>query len=310
MLINYIAKRLLWLFPIMLGVITLVFFLIHLIPGDPVDIMLGETAQAMDKQALRRELGLDKPISRQYVDFLINLSRGNLGRSLHSRQPVLSLIMQKYPATLELMLAAVLTALFISLPLGIISALKHHSLVDHGSLILSLLGISMPNFWLGPLLIILFSLKLGLLPISGRGGILHLILPAITLGTSMSAILTRMVRSGLMDVLEEDYMTTARAKGLSYRRVILKHALKNALIPVITIVGLQIGALLTGSIITEMIFAWPGLGRLTIQAIYTRDYPLIQGCVLSVAISYVLVNLLTDLAYTIIDPRIRYDYQR
>ena len=272
--------------------------------------MLGESAQSTDKQMLRRELGLDKPIVQQYFDFLKKLSRGNLGKSLHSQQPVLSLIMKKYPATLELMLAAVLIALLISLPLGIICALKQYSLIDQGTLVLSLLGVSMPNFWLGPLLIILFSLKLGLLPISGRGGILHLVLPAITLGMSMSAILTRMVRSSMMDVLEEDYMVTARAKGLPFRRVILKHALKNALVPVITIVGLQIGALLTGSIITEMIFAWPGLGRLTIQAIYTRDYPLIQGCVLVVAISYVLVNLLTDLAYTVIDPRIRYDYQK
>jgi len=272
--------------------------------------MLGESAQSMDKQMLRRELGLDKPIVYQYLDFLKKLSRGNLGKSLHSQQPVLSLIMKKYPATLELMLAAVLTALLIALPLGIICALKQYSLIDQGTLVLSLLGVSMPNFWLGPLLIILFSLKLGLLPISGRGGILHLILPAITLGMSMAAILTRMVRSSMMDVLEEDYMVTARAKGLPFRRVILKHGLKNALIPVLTIVGLQIGALLTGSIITEMIFAWPGLGRLTIQAIYTRDYPLIQGCVLVVAISYVLVNLLTDLAYTVIDPRIRYDYQK
>jgi len=310
MLFNYIFKRVLWLFPIVLGVVTLVFFLIHFIPGDPVDIMLGESAQSTDKQMLRRELGLDKPIVQQYIDFLKKLSKGNLGKSLHSQQPVLSLIMKKYPATLELMLAAVLTALLISFPLGIICALKQYSLIDQGTLVLSLLGVSMPNFWLGPLLIMFFSLKLGLLPISGRGGILHLILPAITLGMSMSAILTRMVRSSMMDVLDEGYMTTARAKGLPSWRVILKHALKNALIPVITIVGLQIGALLTGSIITEMIFSWPGLGRLTIQAIYTRDYPLIQGCVLVVAISYVLVNLLTDLAYTVIDPRIRYDYQK
>ena len=310
MLLNYVFKRVLWLFPVILGVVTLVFFLVHLIPGDPVDIMLGETAQAANKQMLRRELGLDKPIACQYFDFLKKLSRGNLGRSLHSQQPVLSLIMKKYPATLELMLAAVLIALLISLPLGITCALKQYSLIDQGTLVLSLLGVSMPNFWLGPLLIILFSLKLGLLPISGRGGIQHLILPAITLGMSMSAILTRMVRSSMMDVLKEDYMVTARAKGLPSWRVVLKHGLKNALIPVLTIIGLQIGALLTGSIITEMIFAWPGLGRLTIQAIYTRDYPLIQGCVLVVAISYVMVNLLTDLAYTVIDPRIRYDYQK
>ena len=304
---NYVLKRIIWLFPIVLGVITLVFFLIHFIPGDPVDIMLGENARPIDKQMLHHELGLDKPLISQYFDFLKKIGQGNLGQSLHSKQPVLSIILHKYPATLELMLAAIFIALIISMPLGILSALKQYSLMDHTSLIISLLGISMPNFWLGPLLIILFALKLGWLPVSGRGGISHLILPAITLGTAMAAILTRMIRSSLLEVLEEDYIIAAKAKGLAYKRVILKHALKNALIPVVTIVGLQIGTLLTGSIITEMIFAWPGLGRLTIQAIYTRDYPLVQGCVLVIAMSYVLVNLLTDLVYTFIDPRIHYD---
>jgi len=307
MAFNYVLKRILWLFPIVLGVITLVFFLIHFIPGDPVDIMLGENARPMDKQLLHHELGLDKPLFSQYINFLKNIAQGDLGESLHSKQPVLSIILKKYPATMELMLAAIIVALIFSMPLGILSALKQYSFMDNTSLIISLLGISMPNFWLGPLLIILFSLQLGWLPVSGRGGISHLILPAITLGTAMAAILTRMIRSSLLDVLDEDYITTAKAKGLPYKKVILKHALKNALIPVITIVGLQIGALLTGSIITEMIFAWPGLGRLTIQAIYTRDYPLVQGCVLVIAMSYVLVNLLTDMVYTFIDPRIHYN---
>ncbi|MGA1876339.1 MAG: nickel ABC transporter permease [bacterium] len=306
---HYILKRIFWLFPVVLGVITLVFLLIHLIPGDPVDIMLGENARSLDKQILHHELGLDKPLLNQYVDFLKKIGRGNLGKSLHSQQPVLAIILEKYPATLELMLAAILVALAISLPLGILSALKQYSFMDHASLFLSLLGISMPHFWLGPILILLFSIKLGWLPVSGRGGPSHVILPAITLGTAMAAILTRMVRSSLLEVLEDDYITTAKSKGLSFKRVILKHALKNAFIPVLTVVSLQIGALLTGSIITEMIFAWPGLGRLTIQAIYTRDYPLVQGCVLIISISYVVVNLLTDLAYTVIDPRIRYDYK-
>ncbi len=307
MIINYVIKRILWLFPIILGVITLVFFLIHFIPGNPVDIMLGENARPMDKQQLYQELGLDKPILSQYISFLKRVSCGDFGKSLHTKQSVLSLILKKYPATLELMLGAVFMALLFSIPLGIFSALKHYSFMDHFSLILSLLGISMPNFWLGPLLIILFSLKLGWLPVSGRGGISHLILPALTLGTAMAAILTRMIRSSLLDVLEEDFIITARAKGLPYHWVIVKHALKNALIPVVTIMGLQMGALLTGSIITEMIFAWPGIGRLTIQAIYTRDYPLVQGCVLVIALSYVIVNLLTDLVYTFIDPRIHYN---
>lgn len=307
MAFNYVLKRILWLFPIVLGVITVVFFLIHFIPGDPVDIMLGENARPMDKQLLHHELGLDKPLFSQYINFVKNIARGNLGESLHSKQPVLSIILKKYPATMELMLAAIIVALIISMPLGILSALKQYSFMDNTSLIISLLGISMPNFWLGPLLIILFSIQLGWLPVSGRGGISNLILPAITLGTAMAAILTRMIRSSLLDVLDEEYITTAKAKGLPYKKIILKHALKNALIPVITILGLQIGALLTGSIITEMIFAWPGLGRLTIQAIYTRDYPLVQGCVLVIAMSYVLVNLLTDMVYTFIDPRIHYN---
>ena len=303
---NYLLKRIFWLFVIVLGVITVVFFLIHFIPGDPVDIMLGENARPIDKEMLHHELGLDKPLFSQYINFVKNTARGNLGHSLHSKQPVVSIILKKYPATIELMLAAIIVALIIAMPLGILSALKQYSFMDNTSLIISLLGISMPNFWLGPLLIILFSLQLGWLPVSGRGGLTHIILPAITLGTAMAAILTRMIRSSLLDVLDEDYITTAKAKGMAYKRVILKHALKNALIPVITIVGLQVGALLTGSIITEMIFAWPGLGRLTIQAIYTRDYPLVQGCVLVIAMSYVFVNLLTDIVYTFIDPRIHY----
>jgi peptide/nickel transport system permease protein len=306
---HYLLKRIFWLFPIVLGVITLVFLLIHLIPGDPVDIMLGENARSIDKQILHHELGLDKPLFNQYLDFLKKVGRGNLGKSLHSQQPVLTIILEKYPATLELMVAAILVALAISLPLGILSALNQYSFMDNTSLVLSLLGISMPHFWLGPILILLFSVKLGWLPVSGRGGLAHVILPAVTLGTAMAAILTRMVRSSLLEVLEDDYIMTAKSKGLSFSRVILKHALKNAFMPVLTIISLQIGALLTGSIITEMIFAWPGLGRLTIQAIYSRDYPLVQGCVLIISISYVVVNLLTDLAYTLIDPRIRYDYK-
>lgn len=306
---NFLLKRILWLFPIIFGVVTLVFFLIHLIPGDPVDLMLGEHARSIDRQDLRHELGLDQPLTIQYIDFIKKLSRGNLGISIHSKQPVLSLILHKYPATFQLMLAAVIMAIFIALPLGIFSALKPHSLVDYASLILSLLGISMPHFWLGPLLIIVFSLKLGWLPVSGRGGLANLILPSFTLGTAMAAILTRMIRSSLIDVLGEDYITTARSKGLPFRKVVLKHAVKNAIIPPLTILGLQIGSLLTGSIITEMIFAWPGLGRLTIQAIYSRDFPLIQGCVLIIAITYVLVNLLTDLTYTLIDPRIQFDFK-
>jgi peptide/nickel transport system permease protein len=303
---SYLTKRLLLTIPVIIGVITLVFWLIHLIPGDPVELMLGETARAADKLSLRHQLGLDKPLFTQYLDFISGIAHGNLGYSLHTDQPVLQIILQHLPATIELSIAAMVIALLICFPLGIASAMKQYSLVDNGSMILALLGISMPNFWLGPMLIILFAIKLDWLPVGGRGSLAHLILPAITLGTAMAAILTRMIRSSLIEVAREDYITAARAKGSSRLMVYLKHALRNALMPVVTIVGLQLGSLLTGSIITETIFAWPGIGRLTITAINSRDYPLVQGCVLVMALGYVLINLLTDLAYGWIDPRIRY----
>ena len=291
----------------MLGVVTVVFLIVHLIPGDPVEIMLGEQALAVDKEALRHEMGLDKPLHLQYVAFLKGLVRGDLGQSLHTKQPVLTSIARRLPATIELAAAAMAVALLLAIPLGLLAAYKKDSLVDQGSMLFALLGISMPNFWLGPLLIIVFSLKLGWFPVSGRGSLAHVVLPAITLGTAMAAILTRMTRASMLDVIQSDYITTARAKGVRESLVVLKHAFRNALIPVVTIVGLQIGGLLAGSIITETIFAWPGIGRLTIQAINARDYPLVQGCVLIIALGYVLVNFATDLLYGLIDPRIRYE---
>ena len=291
----------------MLGVVTVVFLIVHLIPGDPVEIMLGEQALAVDREALRHEMGLDKPIHLQYVAFLKGLVRGDLGQSLHTKQPVLTSIARRLPATIELAAAAMAVALLLAIPLGLLAAYKKDSLVDQGSMVFALLGISMPNFWLGPLLIIVFSLKLGWFPVSGRGSLAHIVLPAITLGTAMAAILTRMTRASMLDVIQSDYITTARAKGVRESLVVLKHAFRNALIPVVTIVGLQIGSLLAGSIITETIFAWPGIGRLTIQAINARDYPLVQGCVLIIALGYVLVNFATDLLYGLIDPRIRYE---
>ena len=293
--------------PVILGVYTIVFMIIHFIPGDPVDLILGETARPSDREFLRQELGLDKPVLDQYVSSMLRAARGDMGRSLHTNQPVLTTILKRVPATAELTIGAMIVAVLIALPLGIIAALKQYSYFDNGSMFFALLGISMPNFWLGPLLIILFSIKLGWFPVSGRGGIEYLILPAITLGTALAAILTRMIRSSLLEVKKEDYITFARAKGLREVLVIGKHALSNALIPVVTIMGLQFGALLSGSIITETIFSWPGIGRLTIQAIQTRDYPLVQGCVLVLALSYVLINFLTDLVYGFIDPRIRYE---
>ena len=303
---RYLLHRLLLFAPTLIGVLTLVFFMIHLVPGDPVEVMLGETASAADKEALRRELGLNEPLGVQYARFLRGLVTGDLGRSLYQEAKVADLILARFPATLELTLAAIATALLIAFPLGMIAAVKRNSWVDRLSLLFSLLGLSMPNFWLGPLLMILFSIELGWLPVSGRGGLSHLILPALTLGTAMAAILTRMIRSSLLEVIHEDYIQAARAKGLSERQVWVKHALSNSLLPVITIVGLQFGALLAGAIITETIFSWPGIGRLTIQAIQTRDYPLVQGCILVIATSYLIVNLMTDLFYRLADPRISY----
>ncbi|RMF93089.1 MAG: ABC transporter permease [Nitrospinota bacterium] len=303
---SYIMRRLLLLFPVVCGVVTFVFLIIHLIPGDPVEIMLGEQALPADKAALRTALGLDKPVLIQYLHFWFRLLQGDLGSSLYSGRAVLVMILERVPATVELTLGALGVAIAIALPLGIVAAVRRYSLWDHGSMLIALLGVSIPNFWLGPLLIILFSLQLGWLPVAGRGGIAHLILPAITLGTALAAILTRMTRSCLLEVLNKGYIVVARAKGVRESLVVGKHALRNSLIPLITTVGLQLGALLSGSIITETIFAWPGLGRLTIQAIQRRDYPLVQGCVLFIALSYVLVNLLVDLLYAYVDPRIRF----
>jgi len=307
---SYLLRRLSLAVPVVAGVVTLVFLLIHLIPGDPVEIMLGESALPADREALRESLGLDRPILEQYGRFLWGLCRGDLGGSLQQRRPVSELIWAHYPATLELTFAAMLVSLLIALPAGVLSGIRQYSLWDHSTMFMALLGVSMPNFWLGPLLIWVFSIQLGWFPVSGRQGLAHLVLPALTLGASMAAIVARMTRSSVLEVLREDYVTTARAKGLSEFRVVGKHVLRNAMLPVLTVVGLQFGALLAGSIITETIFSWPGLGTLLVKAIQTRDYPVVQGCVLVIALSYVAVNLLTDLLYGVIDPRIRYEGNR
>jgi len=303
---RYVFYRLLFLLPTLLGALTLVFLLIHLIPGDPVDVMLGETAGTADKEALRESLGLNRPVAAQYRTFLIDLAAGNLGRSLYERAGVTEIVRARFPATLELALCAMIAAIAISFPLALLAAVRRGSWIDRSALTFSLFGLSMPNFWLGPLLMIIFSIQLGWMPVSGRGGFSHLILPALTLGLGMAAILIRILRASLLRAMHEDYVQTARAKGLSERRVWLKHTLRNALLSVITIMSLQFGSLLTGSLITETVFSWPGIGRLTVQAIQTRDYPLVQGCVLVIAVSYVLVNFLTDLAYRLVDPRITY----
>jgi peptide/nickel transport system permease protein len=298
-------RRFAILIPTILGAITLVFFFLHMIPGDPVEVMLGETAQQADKERLREELGLNLPLYVQYGHFLTRIARGDLGESYFYRRPVAQVIAERIPATVELALVAFVVASLIAIPLGIIAALREGTTVDNLSVLFSLVGVSMPNFWLGPLLIILFSLTLGWFPVSGRTGVASLVLPAVTLGIALAALLSRMTRASLLERLGEDYLTVARAKGLPEWKVILKHALRNALIPVITVMGLQIGVLLSGAIITENVFAWPGIGTLLINAIEARDYPIVQGCVLLISLSYVIVNLVTDLVYSLADPRIR-----
>lgn len=289
----------------MLGVVCLVFMLIHLVPGDPVDVMLGESAIAADREALRTSLGLDRPLAVQLSDYLQGVAVLDLGDSLHARQPVSDLLARRIPATLELAFAALVVTLVIALPLGILAAVNRGGMGDWGAMGFSMLGLSIPNFWLGPMLILCFSLWLGWTPVSGRDGLSSLILPALTLGTGFAAILARMVRSSLLEVLGEDFIRTARAKGLDETRVIWRHAMGNAWLPVITLLGLQLGALLGGAVVTEVVFDWPGIGSLMIESIQKRDYPVVQGCVLFISLAYVLVNTLTDILYGLVDPRIR-----
>jgi len=300
-----ILRRLTSTAVVVLGVVVLVFLLIHLIPGDPVDVMLGESAQTADREALRVSLGLDKPVIDQLIIYIKGLINFDLGRSLHSQQPITALLAERLPATIELALAALLVTLVLALPLGLIAAARHNTAWDQGAMAFSLLGVSIPNFWMGPLLILVFALWLGWFPVSGREEAGAVILPAQTLGTSLSAILARMIRSSVLEVLGENFVRTAYAKGLSRRQVLIRHALPNALLPVITILGLQLGTLLAGAVITETVFSWPGIGLLTIEAIQSRDYPVVQACVLLIALTYVVINSFTDLLYALIDPRIR-----
>jgi len=289
----------------LLGVTCLVFGLIHLVPGDPVEIMLGESARAADREALRHALGLDRPWWSQLSAYLAGLLQGDLGESLHYRQPITEILLQRLPATIELALASLLVAVALALPLGTLAAMRKGSLWDHLAMGFSLAGVSIPNFWMGPLLILVFSLWLGWFPVSGREGPASLVLPALTLGTALAAILARMVRSALLEVLGEDYIRTARAKGLADVQVVTRHAFRNAALPVITVLGLQLGTLLGGAVITETVFSWPGVGLLTLEAIQQRDYPLVQACVLLISFAYVAVNTATDLVYAWVDPRIR-----
>lgn len=319
-MLGFLVRRLLLTIPVLLGVATMVFALIHLVPGDPAVSMLGEAATPADVAALRARLGLDDPLAVQYTRFLRQAAQGDLGASLRSGRPVTTELAEKLGATVLLATAAMGVALIVALPLGILAAVRANSWVDSLAMALALVGVSMPNFWLGPLLALLFGVTLGWLPVSGRGpssamlvGSVpqvppeYLVLPALTLGLALAAMLARMTRASLVEELRELYVRAARARGLSKRRAVVRHALRNGLIPIITIVGLQFGAVLTGTIVTETIFAWPGLGRLLIQSIQFRDYPMVQGCILLIAITYVGMNLLTDLAYGLADPRIRYE---
>ena len=306
-MIRYISLRLLFALPALWLIVTLVFLLVHIVPGDPVQQMLGEGARAGDLAQLRHALGLDVPISTQYTRYLAGVVRGNLGDSFRFQQPVTRVILAHYPATLELALVALLVCAAIGIPAGLLAAARRGTSTDHAVGLFTLFGLSVPNFALGPVLILVFSVLLGWLPVSGRGGPSHLVLPAITLGAALAAILTRMVRTSVIEELSSDYVRTARAKGLSPSAVLFRHAFRNALIPILTILGLQFGTLLAGTIVTETIFSWPGIGRLAVQAIGSRDYPLLQGCILLIAFSYVIVNLLTDVLCALVDPRVRFE---
>lgn len=300
-----IRRRLLTLVPTVLGVVTLVFAFLHLVPGDPVDVMLGESARPADKAALRADLGLDKPLAQQYRLYLTGLARGDLGRSFTFRKPVRDVVASRVGATLVLAGTALGVAVGVSLALGTLAAVKKDTWVDRGSLVASLVGVSMPSFWSGPLLVLVFSVRLRWLPVSGNAGWRSLVLPALTLGIGLAALLTRMLRSSLVEVLRAEYLQAARARGVAEWQVIGFHALRNACLPVITLLGLQLGGLLSGAVITETVFAWPGLGTLLVGAIQGRDYPLVQGCVLVVSLGYLFANLGADLLYRWADPRVR-----
>ena len=303
-MLRYLSFRVLYMLPVVWLVVSLVFLLIHLVPGDPILQMLGEGAPVTDVQAARHAYGLDLPLGRQYLNYWQGVLRGDLGPSLRFNQSVTHLIAQRYPYTLQLTMAALVVAVLLSVPAGVRSAQRRNRWDDRLLSVVSLFGLSFPNFALGPILILFFSIHMGWLPVSGSGTVAHLVLPAVTMGGALAAILTRMVRTSMLEELGQDYIRTARAKGLSERTVVYKHALRNAMIPVITVLGLQFGALLAGAIVTETIFSWPGIGRLTIQAISNRDYYLVQGCILAIGLTYVVVNFLTDLLYSVANPRI------
>lgn len=298
-------KRLTALIIVVFGVLLLTFALLHLVPGDPVDVMLGESASTADREILRAQLGLDQSLPSQFLHYLWQMIHGDFGVSIHTQTPIVEMLTQAYPATVWLALCALTVGLLVGIPLGVYAALKYGGWQDVLITLLSVRLAAMPSFWLGPLLMLLFAVWLGWLPVSGMQGSTSVLLPALTLGLGLSAILTRMTRTSLLEVLNEDFIRTARAKGLSERRVVINHALRAALLPLVTIVGLQMGSLLAGAVITETIFSWNGIGKLLVESIEKRDYPVTQACVLVVALSYVLVNTVTDMAYRWLDPRVK-----
>jgi peptide/nickel transport system permease protein len=300
-----ITRRLLLLIPLIFAVLTIVFSFLRILPGDPVEAMLGETAQQIDVEQMRRQLLLDQPLWRQYSSYLWNILHGDFGKSWSFQMPVTHLILSRIPATAEMAFAGMIVAILIAFPLGALAAKHPNSWIDRTTTVFAVSGAAVPHFWLGPLLILAFSIGTGWFPVSGRGTFAHLVLPAITLGTALAAILMRMLRSSLLEELNADYIRTARAKGASEKRILFHHATRNALLPVVTLIALQFGSLLTGAVITETIFSWPGIGRLLIQAIFSRDYPLVQGCVLIFAVLYLFANLTADLLYSFLDPRIQ-----
>ena len=304
-MIRLIVSRPVYTLPVLWLVVSVVFLLIHLVPGDPIQAMLGEGAASADIQVARHAYGLDQPIGKQYLQYWKGVLHGRLGQSIRLNQDVGRVIWERYPYTLRLTVAALVVALLLSIPAGVRSAQRRNRWDDRLLSVVSLFGLSFPNFALGPILILFFAIKLGLLPVSGAGTWEHLVLPAVTLGGALAAILTRMVRTAMLEELSQDYVRTARAKGLSESKVVYKHALRNAMIPVLTVLGLQFGSLLAGAIVTETIFSWPGIGRLTISAISSRDYFLVQGCILAIGLTYIAVNLLTDVLYAVVNPRIR-----
>ena len=304
-MLTFILRRILALIPVGIGVVAVVSLLIHIVPGDPVDQVLGPYATAQEKTELRHEMGLDLPFTTQLGDYFVKLAHGDLGESVVYHRPVTALIAERVRPTVELTVCAMVVALLLSIPLGVLSAIRAGKPLDYGAMAFALMGIAIPNFWLGPMLVLLFSLELGWLPVSGRDTLASYVLPAATLGFALAAILSRMTRNSMLDNLREDYARTARAKGAREFVVVMKHVLRNAALPLVTIVGLQFGVLLTGAIITERIFDWPGLGSLILDGINNRDYALVQGLVLVFSCTYLVVNLLTDLSYALVDPRIK-----